>query len=181
MISYIKKEKSDMKTTLKGLMQIGIIVQNVDEAVKNYEAMGVGPWDVSVMDTSQPPFDDLTFNGEKAGNGPIIKVAMFNGFGTEFELIEPIADSVYKTWLEEHGPGIHHLAFDMDGDYTNILAEHQLETGKAPWVRGQGIGGLMDYAYLDMRDETGLIVECYKSLQPDKPILTKEFKGEKRS
>ncbi len=72
---------------LKGLMQIGIIVENVDEAVKNYEAMGVG----------------------------------------------------------------------------------------------QGIGGLMDYSYLDLRKDTGLIIECYKSLQPDKPILTKSFKGEKRS
>lgn len=170
-----------MKSQLKGLMQIGIIVKDVDQAVKNYEAMGVGPWDISVMDTSHPPFDDLTFNGEKAGDGPIIKVAMFNGFGTEFELIEPIADSVYKTWLEEHGPGIHHLAFDMEGNYSENLAEHKALTGKEPWVRGQGIGGLMDYSYLDMRDETGLIVESYKSLQPDKPILTKDFKGEKRS
>lgn len=170
-----------MNTKLTGLMQIGIIVKSVDEAVKHYEAMGVGPWDISVMDTSRPPFNDLTFNGEKAGAGPILKVAMFNGFGTELELIEPIADSVYKDWLTEHGPGLHHLAFDMEGDYAQRLEGYEKETGKKPWVRGQGIGGLMDYSYLDLRDETGLIVECYKSLQPDKPILSKAFKGEKRS
>lgn len=29
-----------MKSQLKGLMQIGIIVKDVDQAVKNYEAMG---------------------------------------------------------------------------------------------------------------------------------------------
>lgn len=165
---------------LKGLMQIGIIVENVDEAVKNYEAMGVGPWDVTIMNASVPPFDDLTFDGKKL-EGPVIKTAMFNGFGTEFELIEPLCDGVYKDWLEEHGPGIHHLAFDMDGEYEENLIAYEKETGKKPWVRGQGIGGLMDYSYLDLRKDTGLIIECYKSLQPDKPILTKSFKGEKCS
>lgn len=28
----------------KRLMQIGIIVRNLDEAVANYEALGIGPW-----------------------------------------------------------------------------------------------------------------------------------------
>lgn len=164
-----------------GLMQIGIIVENVDEAVKNYEAMGVGPWEVSVMDTTIPPFTDLTFNGEKPGDGPIIKVAMLNGFGTEIELIEPIADTIYKEWLEEHGPGLHHLAFAMDGDYEENLLQYKERTGQDPWVRGQGIGGLMDYSYLDYRKDMGIFVECYRSLQPGKPISTLEFKGEKFS
>lgn len=161
---------------LKGLMQIGIIVKNVEQSVKAYEALGIGPWDINVMDTTIPPFTDLTLNQESLPAGPIIKTAMFNGFGTEIELIEPISDSVYKQWLEEHGPGLHHLAFDIDGQYEEVLATE----GKV-WVRGQAIHGLMDYAYLDKREDLGLIIECYKQLQPDKPILTKDFKGELRS
>lgn len=168
-----------MKTKLKGLMQIGIIVENVDSAINKYEALGVGPWEVSVMDTTRSPFKDLTFNGKDAGEGPIIKIALLNGFGTELELIEPMGESVYREWLDQHGPGLHHLAFDLEGEYYQILADHKKETGKEPWVRGQGIGGLMDYSYLDMRDDLGLLVECYKQLQPNKPIAAFEFKGDK--
>lgn len=47
----------------KRLMQIGIIVRNVEEAVANNEAIGIGPWEISVMDNSVPPFDDLKIDG----------------------------------------------------------------------------------------------------------------------
>ncbi len=38
-----------METQFKALMQIGIIVKNLEEAVKQYEAMGIGPWEISAM------------------------------------------------------------------------------------------------------------------------------------
>ena len=113
-----------MKTPeFKRLMQIGIIVRNVDEAVANYEAIGIGPWEISTMDNSFPPFDDLKIDGQKpAEMGPIIKTAMITIYGLELELIEPIADTNYKKWLEEHGPGIHHVAFDTETPYEQLLA-----------------------------------------------------------
>ncbi|CUP21270.1 methylmalonyl-CoA epimerase [[Eubacterium] contortum] len=168
-----------MKPEFKRLMQIGIIVRDIDEAVKKYEAMGMGPWDITVMRNDQPPFEDLTFNGEAISEkGPVMKTAMMTCYGLEFELIEPIADTVYKRWLDEHGPGIHHVAFDTEKEYETLLEDTKKETGKEPWVRGQGIHGLMDFSYLDLRDELGLIVECYSTLQPGKPALPYDMKGE---
>ena len=71
---------------LKRLMQIGIIVRNIDEAVANYEAIGIGPWEISVMDNSVPPFDDLKIDGrELTEKGPIIKsnaYYLWTGTGT---------------------------------------------------------------------------------------------------
>ena len=55
--------------------------------------------------------------------------------------------------------------------YEELLEKYKKETGKAPWIRGEGIGGLMDYSFLDFREETGLIVECYKNILPDRPRL----------
>ena len=154
-----------MKPEFKRLMQIGIIVRDIDEAVKKYEAMGMGPWDITVMRNDQPPFEDLTFNGEAISEkGPVMKTAMMTCFGLEFELIEPIADTVYKSWLDEQ--------------YETLLEDTKKETDKEPWVRGQGIHGLMDFSYLDLRDELGLIVECYSTLQPGKPALPYDMKGE---
>lgn len=162
-----------MEPQLKSLMQIGIIVRNVDAAVKQYEAMGVGPWDVTVMDNTVAPFDDLTFDGKPlATKGPILKTAMMTRYGTEIELIEPLAPgTAYYDWLQEHGPGLHHLAFDLDKPYEQFLQDCEAKTGKKPWVRGQAIHGIMDFSYVDLREEMGIIVECYKSLQPGKPLL----------
>lgn len=163
----------------KRLMQIGIIVRNVEEAVANYEAIGIGPWEISVMDNSFPPFDDLRIDGrEPVKKGPIIKTAMITIYGLELELIEPIAETNYKKWLEEHGPGIHHVAFDTETPYEQLLEHWKEENGKDPWVRGQAIHEIMDFSYLDLREEMGLIVECYKNLQPGKPAIPYDLKGD---
>lgn len=163
----------------KRLMQIGIIVRNVEEAVANYEAVGIGPWEVSTIDNRFPPFEDLRLDGQVlTEKGPVIKTAMISIYGMEWELIEPIADTSYKKWLEEHGPGLHHVAFDTETPYEQLLAGWEEKNGKKPWVRGQAIHGAMDFSYLDLREEMGLIVECYKSLQPGKPAIPYDMKGE---
>lgn len=168
-----------MKPLFKRMMQIGIIVRNVDEAVKAYESLGVGPWEVTVMRNDIPPFEDMTFDGKPfQEKGPILKTAMMTCYGLELELIEPVADTVYKKWLDEYGPGLHHVAMDLDAGYEEVLLKVKEKTGRDPWVRGQGLNGLMDFSYLDLRNELGLIVECYKDLQPGKPALPYDMKGE---
>ena len=162
-----------MEPQLKGLMQIGIIVRNLEEAVAEYEKMGITGWNISSLSNTTPPFTDLKFDGEELPvKGDILKTAMLTIYGVEIELIEPAADCTeYSKWLKEHGPGIHHLAFDVRDDYKTFLAQAKEMTGKDPWVRGTAINGLMDFSYVDLREKMGIIVECYQSLQPGKPIL----------
>lgn len=162
-----------MQPQLKRLMQIGIIVKDLETAVSEYEKMGIGPWDISVIDNTVPPFNDLTFDGkEPETKGPIIKTAMMLCYGLEMELIEPVAkETAYYKWLVEHGPGIHHLAFDVADNYEDFLASCRKKTGKDVWIRGRAIHDLMDFSYVDLRENMGIIVECYKSLQSKKPYL----------
>ena len=159
-----------MVPQLKNLMQIGIIVKNVDEAVAEYEKMGITGWNISVMDNTIPPFTDLTFDGkELETKGGILKTAMLSIYGMELELIEPLApETAYYKWLQEHGPGIHHLAFGTNDNYDMFLDYCKKSTGKDPWVRGKGIHGLMDFSYVDLREKMGLIVECYNEVQSNK-------------
>lgn len=160
-----------MKPELKQLLQIGIIVRDVDRAVAYYEnVLGMGPWEVSYMRGDQPPTEDLTINGKRE-TGIVSKLAFSHAYGIEIELIEPIADSAFKRWLDTHGPGIHHIAAVTDTPYETLLDSYRQSTGRDPWIRGQGIGGLMDYSFLDLREETGLIVECYKNIHPDRPRI----------
>ena len=165
------KGEDVMEAEFKQLLQIGIIVRSVDKAVRYYEEMlGMGPWEVSYMRGDQPPTDDLRIDGKREP-GIVSRLAFLKAYGMEIELIEPIGDSAFKTWLEQHGPGIHHIAAVTNTPYEELLEKYKKETGKAPWIRGQGIGGLMDYSFLDFREETGLIVEGYKNILPDRPRL----------
>ena len=126
-----------MEVQFKALMQIGIIVKNLEEAVKQYETMGIGPWEISAMNNTIPPFDDLKFDEkELETKGDIIKTAMITCFGLELELIEPVApETAYYKWLEEHGPGIHHVAFDVRDDYETFLKNSEEMTGNS-WHHG---------------------------------------------
>ena len=112
----MKDNTKKFDSQFRKLLQVGIIVRNVDEAVKAYEEKyGFGPWKISLMSNKIPVFHEMTINGEKTDFE--IKVAMCNCFGMEFELIEPLSDSPYKKWLETRGPGIHHLAFLTKDNY----------------------------------------------------------------
>ena len=161
-------------------MQIGMIVRNVDETVAQYRAMGVDGWEIAVMNNTIPPFEDLKFDGQELPvKGDIIKTAMVTAYGLEIELIEPIAPcTAYYRWLKEHGPGLHHVAMDVGEDYDGFVAECREKTGKEPWISGTAIHGLMDYSYIDLREQMGLIVECYRHLQPNKPFLKYDTKAE---
>lgn len=157
-----------MEPKLKQLLQIGIFVKNADECVKNYEAIGMGPWDVSVMSGKNIP--DL-YNCGVHCEGDFMKVAILKAYGIEFELIEPLCDSPIKDWVEEHGNGIHHLAFVTEDGYEDVLAQYREKKGAEPWARGQGHNNMMDFSYLDMRDELGIFVECYRNVMPNRPRL----------
>lgn len=158
-----------MNAQFSKLLQIGIIVENVDEAVKNYEErFGMGPWRIAMMDTDE--FPEMLIDGKpgKLKN----KCAFCNIYGMEIELVEPQSESVYKEWLDTHGPGIHHLAFVTRDSFQEVLEQCQEMTGKAPWIHGEERNIGMDFAYVDLRKELGLICELYnedRSQQPGHP------------
>jgi methylmalonyl-CoA/ethylmalonyl-CoA epimerase len=146
-----------MDTQFKKFLQIGIIVENVEETIKNYEKYGVGPWRVNTLDSNN--FEDFTMNGEKKHLESIM--AFCDIWGFELELIQPISDSPYKEWLKEHGSGMHHIALITRDSFDEVLAEHKRNTGNDPWLwcKTPSIG--MEFAYLDLHKELGMAIEVY--------------------
>jgi methylmalonyl-CoA/ethylmalonyl-CoA epimerase len=144
-----------MKPEFSKLYQIGMIVENVEEAVKNWEAMGMGPWRFGECDSSKDPFKEMTVDGKKQEFA--MKNAFMNAYGLEIELIEPVSDSPYKEWLKEHGPGLHHIAVATETPFAEFLEK----TGKTPWIQGECKEIGMNFAYADLNKELGVIVEVY--------------------
>lgn len=162
-----ENEIENYKPQFSKLLQIGIIVRDIDACIQKYEKdYGFGPWKVDIMSNENPVFKRLTINGEKSDFK--IKLAICNCFGLQFELIEPISDSPYKTWLENHGPGLHNLSFVTKDSYEEVIDNHKKNSGKDPWVRGicKSIG--MDFSYLDLTDELGFIAGIYGSSEKNK-------------
>jgi len=156
-----------MEPKLKQLLQIGIFVKDAEACVKNYEALGMGPWSVGIMSGKTM---DLYVNGERYYDD-FIKVCIMNAYGIEFEIIEPIGPSPIKDWVEEHGNGLHHLAFATADNYEDVLNAYRKETGREVWSRGQGHNNMMDFSYMDLREELGIFVECYRNIMPNRPRL----------
>lgn len=153
-----------MKPEFKQLIQIGIVVRDVQEAVRCYEdEFGMGPWLLDEMHRGLPHFSDLEIDG-KPGDLEI-KTAFLKAYGMEIELIEPVSDSAYKTWLNEHGPGVHHLWVGTEDDYDAFLEKTEKLTGKKPWIRGKAKNIGMDFAYVDLREKMGLIVEVARTVR----------------
>lgn len=151
-----------MDAQFSKLLQIGIIVEDVDAAVKRYEEQyGMGPW--NRVDFGPGLFPKMLVNGKP---GMVEgKFAFCKAYGMELELIEPVNDSPYKTWLKEHGPGIHHIAAVTRDSFHDVVSEHERLTGKKPWLWCKEDNGKenegMEFAYLDLTKELGLFVEIY--------------------
>jgi methylmalonyl-CoA/ethylmalonyl-CoA epimerase len=83
---------------VKKINHIGIAVESIAEVVKFYkESLG------------------LSVEGEEEVTEQKVKVVFLPLGETRLELLEPTAeDSPVKKFLETKGPGVHHLAFDVD-------------------------------------------------------------------
>lgn len=155
-----------MKPQFSKLLQLGIIVDDVDRCVKNFEEhYGIGPWRINFM--NRETFPKLTVDGEPSEMAN--KCAFCDAYGMELELIEPLTPSPYRTWLDEHGPGIHHIAVITRDKFEDVLAYHREITGEGPWLRGQEPDIGMDFAYLDLTKAIGMFVEVYNEDRAGQP------------
>jgi hypothetical protein len=85
---------------------IGIIVSDIDEKIKEYDYLGINPWEVH------------EFNKEYLG----FKTKMaFCRFGNIlFKMIEPGQGSLFSGFLNKYGEGVHHIKMEVE-DYERTL------------------------------------------------------------
>jgi len=89
------------------------------------------------------------------------RLAFFQlGPQVQLELIEPDGEpSTWREFLDEHGPGLHHIAFGLQGmDQTLAVLEAH---GMPPIQRGDYTGGR--YAYVESDRWLGCILELLEN------------------
>ena len=152
----------DVKKLFPRLAQIGVVVRNLDESIGKYEKiLGIKPHRI----IEQSPTGD----GKKYYYGKesdfFQKVALYQLGDIEFELLEPFGeDSVLKDYLDEHGEGIHHIAFDTENfagvcehfESNGIPLAQTGPTSRHPALR---------WGFFDTVKELGTTIEVFNALE----------------
>jgi len=138
---------------LRNVVQIGIVVDNIERAAESWsKLLGVEP--PKIVETGPWEETKMEFRGSPSGGRA--KLAFIKLENIVIELIEPIGGpSTWREFLEKHGPGIHHIAFDVDKPEECLKKLEDL--GARIEQRGQFRGGY--YIYIDARKSLGAIVE----------------------
>jgi len=139
--------------------QVGLIVEDIERTAQRY---------AEIFDVPVPPVHvtlahdvtETTYKGEPSD--ATAKLAFFDFGQVQIELIEPDAlPSVWRDYLNEHGEGVHHIAFRVK-DTNEAVA----------YLEGHGIGVLQQglysdrsgmYTYMDSIPALGVMLELLEN------------------
>jgi methylmalonyl-CoA/ethylmalonyl-CoA epimerase len=119
---------------------IGVIVRDLDEAVKYYESLGV-----------------FAFQKEFGGGEGRARLRVAEMGANRIELIAPsTGPPLFREFLDKNGEGIHHIAYDV----TSLDAEIAGMTGKGiPVMMSMRRPDSSGIAFFDLRKIGGVIIE----------------------
>ena len=141
------------------ICQIGLVVRDIEKTARIYaDVFGMDVPNVSITDPAEK--SHIRYRG--ASTQARAKLAFFKMGSLSLELIEPIGGpSTWKEFLDEHGEGVHHIAFQIKG-MEEVLT--YLDGKGIPAVqRGDYTGGR--YAYVDSAPSLGVILELLENLR----------------
>ena len=138
-------------------LMLGIITDDIDKSISCFEHLGFHGWEVIHFNSDQIP--DVTIN-RKPGQLAFIG-ATFRSETINIELLQPLSDGLFMDFLNEHGPGIHHLEFEPGPSYSVFMKEYT-DAGHDILMDVDLLGGKAGFAYLNTRELLGFNLEFHK-------------------
>lgn len=147
---------NDNKKIVNKLIQIGFIVPNLDECLKNWEHLsGIewSKWRVGGEFTSEYIEDGKPrkeYNTRYA-------IGMLGD--VQLEMIEPQGDDngYYSDFLKQCGPGVQHLLVEQGPGFEDFIKENNIKELNSFRISRHG----KKIAYYDTREMLGVILEVY--------------------
>ncbi len=137
-------------------MQICVVTREFHRTMEGLTRAGIGPWRVYTF--SPETMTDITYRGKPSQHSMRLGIA-FSGT-MMWEIVQPLTGpNIYEEFLEAHGEGVHHVAFDCN----HIPWEEQL---KAFEERGykmiqSGIWKGNPHAYFETEGDTTTTFEIF--------------------
>lgn len=142
---------------LGNVIEICIVTADYRKTIEGLIRLGIGPWRVYTFSSSN--VQDQTYRGAESEFS--LKVAFAINDNITWELMQPIEGrSIMAEFLEKHGEGIHHVAFDCNGapweERIKMFAERGFEkTQSGLWADGNS------FAFFDTEAATTTCFETY--------------------
>jgi len=139
------------------VVQVAIVVRDLEESIRAYRRLlGWGPW--RVYDFRELDHVDTRIRDAPASYA--MRTAIHRVGLIDFEIIEPLGPSPYTEFLDEHGPGLHHIQVrSSDGDGLRArLRESGLNCVMGGRIRLSADAAL-EYAYHDGAESLHLFLE----------------------
>lgn len=155
-------QPTDPKTLFDNFVQIGAVVPDVDATIKVLtEVFGIGPF--RVIDWPPAGRADIQrfYYGQPANF--TARMAFAELGPVELELIQPVeGESIWADFLAQHGPGIHHIRFNVAD--LQPAVEHLAAHGIGIAQMGSGIRPGTTWANFDTEKQVGFTIEVMKAL-----------------
>jgi catechol 2,3-dioxygenase-like lactoylglutathione lyase family enzyme len=139
--------------------QIGLVVRDIEKSRQAYaDVFGLSVPPVILTDGLEQAHTQYRGQPSEAR----AKLCFFKLGQVSLELIEPVGEpSTWKEFLDTHGEGVHHIAFEIKGMDDKIV---YLSGKGVPLIqRGDYTGGR--YAYTDGEPRLGVILELLENFQ----------------
>jgi len=148
------------KPVFEKLTQVGVVVDDIYAYIKRYnDDYGIGPWVILHFDKKNTR--DMIIKGKHENFE--IRLALCNCLNVQWELIQPLSDNgTYAEFLKKNGPGIHHVCMEPAEGYQRIR-EILAERGFSETLIGGTDSGDMQFAYVDLTEDLGFVVELMNS------------------
>ena len=144
------------------LAQVGFIVRDLEVSKKKWAEFLGCPVPPSV-DGGRYEVTGTTVEGQPAPDANCLMAFFTVGEHIQIELIQP--NGVKSTWqnfLDEHGEGIHHLAFNVKDTDGKIKALEDFAGAKVV-QRGKYGSGTGEYTYLDAHGQLKCMLELLEN------------------
>lgn len=146
------KKSGKEETPFSKFGHVGIVVRDMNRAIKHYQSLGAGPF-VPVTTAVA----EKEFRGKPLGED--VKLDLRVGWlgQIKIELVQPVAgESLPKEFLEKKGEGINHLCFevdDLDKEAARLVKKGFKIISSRKFVKGGG------NVYIDTGKVGGVFIE----------------------
>lgn len=145
------------------VVQVGFVVKDIYETKKKW-ARFLGMPEPEVSDSGEDEITHTQYKGQPSHEAKSL-LAFFNfPGGFQIELIQPNeAPSTWREFLDTHGEGIHHLAFEVNGMRMTQAVENCKEFGMTLEQAGEYGNATGRYAYLDAQKDLKTAIELLEN------------------
>jgi methylmalonyl-CoA/ethylmalonyl-CoA epimerase len=138
------------------IVEVCLVTEDHQRTMEGLVRLGIGPFRVYTF--SPESVTEQTYRGESSEFS--LKVCFATNNGLTFEIMEPISGrSIIREYLDAHGEGIHHIAFDCNGVLWDLRLKMFAERGFASAQSGRWL----DQNSFSLFDTEAATTTCFET------------------